>query len=169
MIEKIGEGHIASILSATPSATSLVYCIFPNKSFSLLIWILFSISWHTLSAIYIFSKNNQCHQCVKMAHDRWFHRPYLFPHHYMRNSSWFCFFFCAFIPGASSRSVGGIILFMRICIFCFIKSSAYAITTLTCSCHAHTPSNIFALSSTTSYESYNFTINSLHGNVLCVR
>ena len=168
MIEKSGGGHIASILWVTSSFTSLVYCIFSNKSFSLLIWILFNISWHTYPAIYIFSKNNQCHQCAKMGHDRCSYGSYRLPSHCIRNLFRF-YFLCAFIPGASSRSAGGICLSMGICIFYFIKASVYTITTLSCSRHAHTPISIFALSWIITHESSNFTINSFHGNVWCVR
>ena len=42
-------------------------------------------------------------------------------------------FFCAFIPGASGRSAGGINLSIPIGMFYFIKGSGYAITTLTSS------------------------------------
>ena len=134
----------------------------------MLIWILFNISWHTYPAIYIFSKNNQCHQCAKMGHDRCSYGSYRLPSHCIRNLFRF-YFLCAFIPGASSRSAGGICLSMGICIFYFIKASVYTITTLSCSRHARTPISIFALSWIVTHESSNFTINSFHGNVWCVR
>ena len=140
---------------------STVY--FQNKSFPQLIRIL--ISWHTLFATCYFVVKMISHQCATMGHGRCCHRSYPCPQHYIRNSFRFYFFFCAFIPGASGRSAGGINLSIPIGIFYFIKGSGYAITTLTSSYTQHIHPEIF--SHYPELQPMNFTINSFYDNIRC--